>query len=180
MIVFTVSAMLLFVLSLIYSHVEWVPINGDGRCEYLYRLELFRRGDFAIYLHHFVGDDWSLDRHDHPKNFISIGILGAYIEETDRGEKKFSAPWIRSFRAEHCHRLKLIDKRPCWTIAIVGTAIREWGWWTACRIKSRDWYDLGAPASPTYKPDGRGGWMVWVPWKQYVPSIRATERKSCP
>ena len=64
-------------------------INGNGRCStYLYRW-LFQprrpralwRG-FGIYLHKFVGDDWSRDLHDHPKRFVSIGLNGAYREET--------------------------------------------------------------------------------------------------
>lgn len=54
-------------------------INGGERCPtYLHRWTLFQprrprwlwRG-FGIYLHKFVGDDWSRDLHDHPKRFIS-------------------------------------------------------------------------------------------------------------
>jgi hypothetical protein len=65
-------------------------INGNGRCPtYLFRWTLFQprwawwpwKG-FGIYLHKFVGDDWSRDLHDHPKRFISIGLKGSYIEIT--------------------------------------------------------------------------------------------------
>jgi hypothetical protein len=67
-------------------------INGHQRCPtYLHRWTLFQprarllkpwlRG-FGIYLHKFVGDDWSYDLHDHPKRFISIGLKGSYVEET--------------------------------------------------------------------------------------------------
>lgn len=65
-------------------------INGANRCPtYLYRWTLFQprwpkrlwRG-FGVYIHKFVGDDWSRDLHDHPKRFISIGLKGRYIEET--------------------------------------------------------------------------------------------------
>ena len=57
-------------------------IDGD-RCPYLHRWRLasFGRKRF-LYLHHFVGSDWSRDPHDHPKRFISIGLWGSYIEET--------------------------------------------------------------------------------------------------
>lgn len=161
-------------------------INGLDRCPtYLYRWTLFhskRFGGFGIYLHHFVGDDWSRDLHDHPKRFISIGLKGAYVEETpvpsefqdgtraylilnknqelilrDDGryalEATFRAPWVRSFPAEHIHRLRLIDGRPCWTIVVVLRSVREWGFWSAGK---------------------------WVHWKTYVNSDAATHAKSCP
>jgi hypothetical protein len=114
-------------------------INGAGRCPtYLYRWPLFR---FAwgkwgkIYLHHFVGDDWSLDLHDHPKRFISIGLWGGYWEYTpSRFPELFTAPWIRSFPAEHIHRIAMrIDRKgkrkSCWTVCIVLKPTREWGFW---------------------------------------------------
>jgi hypothetical protein len=59
-------------------------MDGDGRCPtYLVRWTLLKLpGKRGVYLHHFVGDDWSLDLHDHPKRFISIGLKGRYIEHT--------------------------------------------------------------------------------------------------
>jgi len=58
-------------------------INGGERCPtYLYRWQLLKTRWFGVYLHHFVGDDWSLDLHDHPKRFVSIGLWGAYVEQT--------------------------------------------------------------------------------------------------
>jgi len=128
-------------------------INGGERCPtYLFRWTLFQprwpralwRG-FGIYLHKFVGDDWSRDLHDHPKRFISIGLKGRYLEYTPcrvcvaAGENPddcglriahFTAPWIRTFPAEHIHRLTLFpDRKPCWTLVIVLRAVREWGFW---------------------------------------------------
>ena len=42
-------------------------INGHGRCStYLYRWTLLAFRRLSVYLHHFVGDDWSRDMHDHP------------------------------------------------------------------------------------------------------------------
>lgn len=129
-------------------------INGGGTCPtYLYRWTLLRLGQRALYLHHFVGDDWSRDLHDHPKRFLSIGLWGAYVEETPEGERTFRAPWIRTFPAEHIHRLRLIDGWPCWTLVYVGKSVRPWGFWRAGR---------------------------WVPWRQYVGSADAEKAKSCP
>ena len=94
---------------------------------YLYRWILFNSKQFKIYLHQFVGDDYK-DMHDHPKRFISIGIKGWYIEETPAGRKIYHAPWIRSFPANHIHRL-LVPSKSCWTIVIVFKKTREWGFW---------------------------------------------------
>lgn len=158
------------VLSRLFRREE---INGANRCPtYLYRWTLFQprrprslwRG-FGIYLHKFVGDDWSLDLHDHPKRFISIGLRGAYIEwtpcemttfdvytDSDGNElarsdprpfglgtalqaKAFRAPWLRSFPASHTHRITLLpDRRPCWTLVIVLSSVREWGFWNRGRF----------------------------------------------
>jgi hypothetical protein len=152
-------------------------IDGNDRCPvYLIRWTIFQprrlrkfwRG-FGIYLHKFVGDDWSLDLHDHPKRFISIGLKGAYREATpiaphERGIaalytgltwKTFRAPWLRTFPANHVHRIELLeDRRPCWTFVIVLTHVREWGFWH------------------------RG---AFIHWRQYVHSDNtiATSRRSC-
>lgn len=141
-------------------------INGANRCPtYLYRWTLFQprrprslwRG-FGIYIHKFVGDDWSHDLHDHPKRFISIGLRGAYIEETpNRPMRIYRAPWCRTFPASHVHRLRLlVDRKPCWTLVIVLRAVREWGFWH----------------------DGR-----WIHWKDYVKGTAshiADHMKACP
>jgi hypothetical protein len=128
-------------------------INGAERCPtYLFRWTLVRFRSFAVYLHHFVGDDWARDLHDHPKRFISIGLRGRYKEETPSGERIFRAPWIRSFPATHVHRILMVDGSTCWTLVIVLNAVRTWGFWT----------DNG-----------------WVPWRRYV-SDDSIARKNCP
>ena len=117
-------------------------INGNHRCPtYLYRWELFRRGGFAVYLHHFVGDDWSLDLHDHPKRFVSVGLAGGYTETTPGGVREYDAPWFRRFPASHVHRVSLNGRQGCWTLVVVSAASRPWGFWH----------------------DG-----VWMHWREYV------------
>ncbi len=113
-------------------------INGANRCPtYLYRWHLWRTRWFRVYLHHFVGDDWSLDLHDHPKRFISIGLRGWYVETTPHQHADFTAgtvdriyvaPWIRTFPPEHIHRISTPSKS-CWTLVIVLKNEREWGFW---------------------------------------------------
>jgi hypothetical protein len=128
-------------------------INGDGRCPtYLYRWTLLGTPWFKVYLHRFVADDWSKDLHDHPKRFVTIGLRGGYVERTPTGAKTWLAPWIRSFPAEHTHRVETIIGRECWTIAIVFKTVRKWG----------------------FHADGK-----WIHWREYVDSERADEMKSC-
>lgn len=146
-------------------------INGGGRCPaYLYRWTVAKLGSYRLYLHHFVGDDWSLDLHDHPKRFVSIGLKGSYVEYTPDsdivglGEKLaiFRAPWIRSFPAEHIHRLRMIRSggangtpekiHDCWTLVVTLKATRGWGFW-----------HLGS----------------FVPWRKYVGGSAADGRTSC-
>ena len=116
-----------------------------------------------LYLHHFFGDDWSEDMHDHPKEFTSIGLWGSYIEERPRAygfgsdlleppgaqgvplpkygiiRDTYRAPWIRRFPAHHVHRL--VVPRSAWTLVYTGPTVRPWGFW-------RD--------------------KVWIPWRRYV------------
>lgn len=68
-------------------------INGAGTCPtYLYRWTLLRlKNGIGVYLHHFVGNDWSRDLHDHPKRFISVGLWGGYTEETQAGRRQWTA-----------------------------------------------------------------------------------------
>jgi len=129
-------------------------MDGDGLCDvYMLRWCLLRLKNFQIYVHHFVGDDWTRDLHDHPKRFVSIGLWGAYVEETPQGERVYRAPWIRTFPATHIHRLRLLNnKRTCWTVVVVTKPVRAWGFWN----------------------NGK-----WYPWEPYVESDLARERKSC-
>lgn len=156
-------------MSLLFSKLFGVPeeINGGERCPtYLYRWTIakWNKGR-GIYLHHFVGDDWSLDLHDHPKRFVSIGLKGSYREQTPNPffqyagggklpfyEKVYRAPWIRTFPAEHIHRLSLIDGKDCWTLVIVLKARRSWGFW-----------HLGK----------------FIGWREYVNSETADKMKAC-
>lgn len=156
-------------------------INGDNLCPtYLYRWTLLTipieraRGrkprNVRVYLHHFVGNDWALDPHDHPKWFLSIGLRGSYVEYTfDKsgeatGRQRWYAPWIRFFRATHIHRIEATN---AWTLVIVGPEQRQWGFWLS---------------------DGRNGRQSgkyiaslihdWVDWRSYIVEHGA-ERKDC-
>jgi len=119
-------------------------INGANRClTYLWRWIIADRSTWKAYLHKFTGSDWSRDLHDHPKRFISIGLLGSYLEESPSGFKRYRAPWIRTFPAEHRHRLTT-PWGPCWTLVIVLKTEREWGFWNDGRFIPWESYVRGA------------------------------------
>lgn len=150
-----------------YAIASREEINGNNVClTYLYRWTLLKAGSlFSIYLHKFVGDDWSLDLHDHPKRFWSIGLWGNYTEWTlDRNyvggmrPRLYCAPWVRTFPATHIHRLTgPTPQTPCWTLVIVGRVVQPWGFWTA---------------------DPNGG-RTFVPWRKYVNSGDAATNRNC-
>lgn len=120
-------------------------INGHGRCPtYLYRWRVLRLFGCAVYVHRFVGDDWSRDLHDHPKQFVSVGLWGGYNEETTKGVREYRAPWVRSFPPSHTHRLTLGRFGECWTLVAVFRATKPWGFWH------------------------KG---VWIHWREYVKGI---------
>ena len=149
-------------------------IGATEGCPYLHRWRLIAFGrERRIYLHRFVGSDWSRDPHDHPKRFISIGLWGSYIEMTPslvnlalmmNGQqtdnvfshmdwKVFNAPWIRRFPATHIHRIILPAGGTCWTLVFTGRETKPWGF---------------------FLPTGK-----WVEWKQYMRSGRPQEAKDC-
>lgn len=150
-------------LDFLFSKAE--EINGANRCPtYLYRWTVLKWGKqkkSGLYLHRFVADDWSLDLHDHPKKFISIGLWGKYEELTPCpcaflwcsafSSKVWKAPWFRSFPAEHKHRL-VLNGGQCWTLVIVGDSTRPWGFWH------------------------RG---KFIPFREYVDSELADKMKAC-
>lgn len=145
-------------LNWIRRYLDREDINGDGLCPtYMVRWTLLRTPWFKVYLHHFLGDDWAIDPHDHPKAFRSIGLWGSYIEErydsegVKIGEKLWRAPWYRFFPAEHIHRIRSRETGGAWTICIVGRIQRDWGFWFQ---------------------------HAWIEWSTYVRQF-GRERKDC-
>ncbi len=130
--------------------------DGDGVCDapYLTRWTLWRHRDGrGAYLHWFRGSDWAVDRHDHPKDFTSIGLYNRYFEERDGGRRvEYRAPWARKFPAHYRHRIEVAPGETCWTLVFVGRPARDWGFWL---------YD-----------------KVWVPHREYVKK-HGKERRAC-
>ena len=133
--------------------------NGHGAVEkYKHRWCLLKLwGGRAVYLHHYIGSDWSSDPHDHPKKFVSIGLWGSYLEWTpgpmfDLNQlqcKIWIAPWYRSFPSSHVHLITMLDPS-CWTLVYVGKYEQSRGFW------ERKWPGVGSFTAR------------WMHWTSYV------------
>lgn len=135
-------------------------MRGDGQI-YLRRWTLFRSGnglfwklfklnDIRIYIHKFINGDHTNCLHDHPNDMISFIFKNGYDEEFwDSKIKKhrnvrYKAPCLRSFSASHAHRVTLINNKPAWSLVLMFSKKREWGFFTTNTGKRK-----------------------WVSWKKY-------------
>jgi hypothetical protein len=101
---------------------------------------------FKIFVHKFNGPDWSIDPHDHPADFISIGLRGSYVEAVYDAqgrvvsEKHWRAPWFRTFPAAHIHRTTAVGPQGALTVCFAGPARQSWSFFLGRdRIDSRDY-----------------------------------------
>ncbi len=152
-----------------YKLIEWFLklLSGEphfviGRSEgpYMLRWYLLPRNPwFNVYLHKFLRDDDDRALHDHPWNFVSLMIKGSYIERRPNPyrdwpefdpefiDSKRGSPSIAFRRATDKHRVTLArnpdgSAKPCWTIVVTGSKIREWGFW--CPKGFVHWQDFCA------------------------------------
>jgi hypothetical protein len=88
---------------------------------------------FSIFLHKFNGPDWTQDPHDHPTDFLSIGLLGSYVETVYDSEgrelyqRAWRAPWMRTFPATHIHRTSAVGKKGAFTMCVASRWKHDWG-----------------------------------------------------
>lgn len=117
---------------------------ADG--PYMERFHLLRGRRQSIRLHHLLTDDPDRDLHDHPWDFTSLLLTGAYRETTPDGVTVHEAPAIVTRRAEELHRLELLDG-PMWTYVVCGLVRRPWGFMTAAGWVPWQRYRAGAVTS---------------------------------
>ena len=110
---------------------------------YLLRWYVIPRNRWAnVYLHEFHRDDDDRALHDHPWDFVSWVIHGAYIEHTAFGER-VRRRGIALRIAEIAHRVELLAP-VVRTLIVTGPTRREWGFW--CPQGWRHWRDFTAGA----------------------------------
>jgi hypothetical protein len=79
--------------------------------------------------HEILRSDPDRDFHDHPWDFTSKLLTGAYLEVTPAGEQAFEAGDVIIRRARDLHRLVVLDG-PVWTMVRTGPVCRQWGFQT--------------------------------------------------
>lgn len=106
---------------------------------YLDRLSIIRTPWFSIKLHRIYRHDLQRDLHDHPWAFLSIILLGYYVEDTVDGLKR--RRWWNWKRAEDRHSIREVSRSPVWTLVFCGPKRRTWGFWVDGGTKFVNWRD---------------------------------------
>lgn len=121
-------------------------ITGTGGEPYMVRWTLFRCRWFGVKVHHFLRSDADPELHDHPCWFVSLILVGGYLEQFrvrrwrrspvdglvyfDETVTHWQAPGRLLYRpADHAHRIVIPPGRSAWTLVVVGPKSREWGFW---------------------------------------------------
>lgn len=117
-------------------------VIGGQEDPYLLRWYLQpRREDVGnLYLHCILRDDDDRAHHDHPWDFESLILRGAYRDVTPSSALIYRAGESVRHAAADAHRLEVVDG-PVWSLVTTGPKVREWGF---------------------HCPRG------WVPWQQFV------------
>ena len=152
--------------------------RADGRI-YLDRWGFEVKALGGIFLHRMQGADPGEDLHDHPWWFVSIPLLGGYLEERAeiREAPEFAyvaramaepgptprVPGIRrghlverrprrwrTMRLDEAHRIVELTRHQTWTLVVHGPTRRRWGF---------------------YLPSG------WMPWRDYELSDEGRRRE---
>ncbi len=104
-------------------------VSPDGEL-YMRRHYLHQAPGFTVRYHHIATSDPGRDLHDHPWDFVSLLLSGAYCETTaDGAERIWRAGDVVVRKAEAAHRLDLLDG-PMWTYVTTGPVRRRWGFHT--------------------------------------------------
>jgi len=100
---------------------------GSGGDVYLDRIYLIQTPWFGIMFHRIFRPDNQRDLHDHPWNFLSLILLGSYVEDTVDGPRE--RRWWNRKRAEDRHSIREVGRSPVWTLVFTGRKRRTWGFW---------------------------------------------------
>jgi hypothetical protein len=130
-----------------YAFWRWQDIP-DGKRLYLRKLYLVRTPWFQVALHWIYRSDPGRDLHDHPRDFLSIILRGAYAEEAPRGSEPLwtnlpngtphlNTRWavrtqgsIAYRRAADPHRIAMVAPNTL-TLVLWGPKRRPWGFHTS-------------------------------------------------
>jgi hypothetical protein len=107
-------------------------VDGEARPR-MVKWTLLSTRWFSIFFHRFNGPDWTRDPHNHPTDFISIGLKGWYAETVYNADGQalyrriWRAPWLRRFPARHIHRMCEVGPKGAYTMCLVSPVKQNWG-----------------------------------------------------
>ena len=94
---------------------------------YLARWMFFKKNNvFNVFLHNFLASD-AESLHDHPCDFLLIGLRGWYLERQIGKIYKREAGQMRVMTAETFHRVVVPMRQDVWTLAVRGPNRKAWG-----------------------------------------------------
>jgi hypothetical protein len=121
---------------------RWAIFSWRKPTPDLRRLRVIKTPWFGIYIHEILGPDCDRDLHDHPWNFTSFVLRGAYTEEYQEDPQHMLEPdstltviqqWKRGTRhhmpTTAAHRIIKVEPGTV-TLVLVGPKTRDWGFWT--------------------------------------------------
>lgn len=104
-------------------------ISREEVGEYIRRYHLRQGSNGRARFHHILASDPQPHMHDHPFDYVTRLLSGAYIEHTPDGGVLYEAPCTLVRKARQLHRLELADG-PVWTYFVTGRFQRTWGFMT--------------------------------------------------
>lgn len=91
--------------------------------------QLFRIGEYFLCVHSFWQAEKDPYEHDHPRDFIAMGIYGGYVEQHNWKEVEVPPFKPRLLRAEYHHKiLRLRNGKKAMTLSFCGPQRRIWGY----------------------------------------------------
>ncbi len=114
----------------------WIGIKGDL---YMDRITLVQCPWFSIKLHRIYRPDRQRDLHDHPWAFLSILLVGNYVEDTVKGLR-----YCRVFNYKPAggrHSIRMVSRVPVWTLVLCGPKVRDWGFWVDGGTRFVQWQE---------------------------------------
>ena len=92
------------------------------------RWELLKTPWFSIWIHGIYAADEDKHLHNHPWDFKSIVLKGAYIEKTEKGIVRQTPGKFNSRNGNDFHKILRLVTPVVYTLFIVTPVKREWGY----------------------------------------------------
>jgi len=125
--------------------IKGCDARGDGDSPYLTRYVICWFKNLKVYLHIFHRSD-SDELHDHPWNYTSVILWRGYNEERQHPcgpvklKRRIWPGMIIHRKAEHAHRVELLNSKPAVTLVFISGYKRNWGFFTPTGWKYWKYY----------------------------------------